>query len=142
MKSASLSSDRYVIRLDPDDDILGSIEAFCSSQGIKNAVVEGIGSVQDPVLAHYRIDRKQFTKKPLEGIFEIVALTGNVAIYDGKPLAHIHVSLSDDHMRGYGGHLVKGRVSAAAELMLQPFDSSFQKAMDDDIGLKIWQLPE
>jgi uncharacterized protein len=141
MKTASLSQGSYVIRLDPGDDIVAVIESFCSLQNINNAAVWGIGSIDDPTLAHYRIDTKKYTQKQLEGIYEITALMGNVAIYEGRPLAHVHVAISNEQMQGFGGHLVKGQVSAAAELVLRAYESSYEKALDEKIGLKLWQLP-
>ena len=115
---------------------------FCQKLDIKNAEIIGIGSIENPTLAHYRVDTKKYREKTLNGIFELTSLVGTVAVFENKPLVHVHVSLSDEEMKAYGGHLVKGNVSATIEIVLVAFDTEFTKLHDDEIGLKLWNLKE
>ncbi|HWY79171.1 MAG TPA: hypothetical protein VNW29_02330 [Candidatus Sulfotelmatobacter sp.] len=46
--------------------------------------IAGIGSVDDPILAHYRVDTKKYSEKQLTGIFETASLLGTVAMYEEK----------------------------------------------------------
>src|SRR5690348_12885472 len=96
------SAQNYIMRLEPGEDILESLQQWCHSQGIVNAIISGIGSIENPTLAHYRRDHKQFSEKTLSGIFEVTSLTGNVGLIDGEePLVHLHVSLSDEAMTAF-----------------------------------------
>jgi predicted DNA-binding protein with PD1-like motif len=88
------------------------------------------------------MDTKKFTERKLTGIFEIVSLTGNVGLVDGRPFAHCHVAVSDADMAVHGGHLVKGRCSATVELVIRAVESKYHKKFDDEVGLKIWQLED
>ncbi|MBW3538099.1 DNA-binding protein [Candidatus Parcubacteria bacterium] len=142
MKLTGLDQSSYIIRLDPGEEITPSIEALCRQYAITNASISGIGSVESPTLAHYRMDKKKYHQERLEGVFEIASLTGNVALFEGKPLVHLHAVVSDEQMRTFGGHLVSGSCSAAVEIILQKFDSKYQKHFDDQIGLKVWDLPD
>ena len=141
MKFNQLEANTYLIRLDPRDAIVELVEQFCRDHDIQNAAVTGIGSVENLVLAHYRIDRRKFSERTMEGIFEIASLQGNVGLFEGQPLAHLHVVVSDESMQAFAGHLVRGTCSATAELILQRLSSSFTKRSDPEIGLKIWDFP-
>ncbi|HEY2004351.1 MAG TPA: DUF296 domain-containing protein [Candidatus Saccharimonadia bacterium] len=140
MKHAKLDDHSYVLRLELGDDIHESVQSFCNGNNINNAAIQGIGSVDSPTLAHYSIKTKQFTDKHLDGIFEVTSLLGNVALVDGKPFAHIHVTVSGLDMLAHAGHLVKGECSATLELIITAYPSHHWKADDAAIGLKVWDL--
>ncbi|OGH22218.1 MAG: hypothetical protein A3F31_01465 [Candidatus Levybacteria bacterium RIFCSPHIGHO2_12_FULL_38_12] len=142
MKFVKNSDSTFIIRLVRGEEILDSIERFCQNQNIKNAVFWGIGSIEDVILAHYRVDGKKFSEKKCEGIFEITSLIGNVSLFEQKPLVHPHISISNEQMEVFGGHLMTGKVSATVELVLQNLGSSYAKKMDEEIGLKLWDLPQ
>lgn len=140
MKYASLSEHSFVLRLDPADDVHETIQNLCSQESITNASVQGIGSLESPTLAHYSIKTKHFTDKHLEGIYEVTSLLGNVSLVDGQPFAHVHVTISDDQMQTFGGHLVKGDCSATLELIIRSYPSSYSKLHSEAIGLKVWDF--
>jgi len=131
------------MRLDPGDDILETIQNWCQGQKMLNALVSGIGSAEEPTLAHYSRVTKKFIQKQLAGIYEVTSLVGNVGQVDGgQPLVHLHATLSNEHMSAYGGHLVNGVCSATAEIVITPLETAFRKTFDDDIGLKIWDFDD
>jgi predicted DNA-binding protein with PD1-like motif len=140
MKSASLNEHAFALRLEPGENIHSTLQAFCADNGINNASVEGVGSVDSPTLAHYSLVTKQFTDKALTGIYEVTSLLGNIALVEGKPFAHLHVNISDASMHALGGHLVKGECSATLELIVTSYPSHHWKTHDDAIGLKVWDF--
>jgi uncharacterized protein len=140
MKFGQLNDRAYALRLEPGEDIHEQIQGFCAANNIANAAVSGIGSVDSPTLAHYSVKTKQFTDQQLTGIFEVTSLLGNVALADGQPFAHLHVTLSGPDMHTLGGHLVKGECSATLELILETYPSHHWKTPDDSIGLKVWDF--
>ena len=142
MYYSKVSSDKYLIRLVKAEEISESIKKFCQKLDIKNASLSGIGSIENPTLAHYRVDTKKYKEKVLNGIFELTSLIGTFVIFKREPLVHVHVTLSDEEMKAFGGHLVKGKVSATVELIITVFDSNHAKSQDEEIGLKLWDLPE
>jgi len=140
MKYARLNENTSALRLELGEDVHTTIQDFCADQGIDNAQVQGIGSVESPTLAHYSIKTKAFTDEKLAGVFEVTSLTGNIALVDSKPFAHLHVTVSDEHMMTRGGHLVKGECSATLELMITSYPAHNTKSQNDQIGLKVWDF--
>lgn len=140
MKTAKLDDEVYGLTLEPGDDIHGSIQSYCADYDFANAEISGIGSVDSPTLAHYSMKTKKFTDNEFDGIFEVSSLIGNVSLVDGRPFAHVHVTISDINMNAHAGHLVKGTCSATLELILRPFPSRHTKSDNDTVGLKTWDF--
>lgn len=107
MESAKMRSGNvYILRVDPGEDVLLSVQSFLDEQKIKQAIIlGGYGT-----LASYHIhwvtrnilpSKNAFGKG--EGGIEILAMNGTVVA--GEP--HIHVSLSNE-AGSFGGHLEEG----------------------------------
>ena len=131
-----------MLRLERGEDIHEQLTTFCNDQQIINATITGIGSIENPTLAHYFVDTKKYSEKELPGVFEVTGLLGNVALFEEKPLLHLHITISDEQMRALAGHLVRGTVSATLEIHLISYPSAYEKKHDEEIGLNLFDLPE
>ena len=96
----------HILRIDPAEDVLGSVRAFLGRSGVRQAVVvAGYGTLAASHLhwvCHNRIPTDNTFRRG-EGGIEILSMNGLVA--DGEP--HIHVTLSTPE-GAYGGHLEDG----------------------------------
>jgi hypothetical protein len=137
-----IQENQYILRLERGEEVIATLKAFCMEHGIKNASVSGIGSIETPTLAHYRVDTKKYSEKKLEGIYEVTSLLGTVAIFEGQPLLHLHMTLGDENMQAFAGHLVSGTVSATLEVMMTVLPSAFEKKHSEEIGLKLYDFKE
>jgi len=142
MHYSKLNNKTFLVRLEKGEKVNGSIKRFCESQRILNAYFLAIGSIVDPVLSHYKVDNKAYKEKSMKGIFEITSLIGTVGMFEGAPLVHSHINISDDEMRVFGGHLVDTDVSATVELVVKDLESSKTKKHSEEIGLKLFELDE
>jgi predicted DNA-binding protein with PD1-like motif len=140
MRYKKVDSYTHVISLEPGEEIMAKLNEFLEQEGIVNAYFSGIGAVKYAELAHFRVDNKQYSAKVFEEPLEIVNLTGNAFLYEGKPLVHAHVTLGSEHFETFSGHLVKGVISAACEIVLVKLDSELQKQYRDEIGLKLLSI--
>lgn len=142
MVFGKLDDQTYLIRLSRGEDVHEKIKTFCKEQGIKNALISALGSLENPTLAHYRMDTKKYSERKLEGIFELTNLSGNIGIFDNDLILHFHATISNEDMQSFGGHLVQGTASATLELTLTVYPTTFEKKLDEEVGLKLWDLPE
>lgn len=140
MYYSNLENKTFLVRLEKGEKVNVSIKKFCEKLNIKNASFVSLGSIENPVLAHYRVDNKKYKEKELQGIFEVTSFMGNVAIFEASPLVHGHISISDEDMKEFGGHLVEATVSATLEIVIQDLGSSKIKKYDEKIGLKLFEL--
>jgi len=122
MDAASFSVKKlHIVRVDPGEDVLGSVETFLADAGVKQAVVMGGYGT----LAAYHLHWVKHNTLPSENLFgkgeggiEILSMNGLVV--EGEP--HIHVALSTPE-GAYGGHLEPGcRAYVLCEVMLAEID--------------------
>ena len=108
----------FLLRAPEGVDLLDFVNGFAEKNGIKTAIVKGIGSLRNPVVGYYSEEIKAYKRIELFGTFELLTLLGNVSIKDGKPFAHLHVTIGNANGNVFGGHLMKGEVFVA-ELYVQ-----------------------
>lgn len=140
MQFAKLDDTSYLVRLERGEDLIETVTSFCQTNSIKNATATAIGSIENPTLAHYKVDTKQYSEKKLEGVFELTSLLGNIAVFEDKPLLHFHVTIGDESMQAYAGHLIQTKVSATVEMTITVFPTEYEKNVDEEVGLKLWDL--
>jgi predicted DNA-binding protein with PD1-like motif len=103
-----------VLRLKPNEDLVGGVEAAAAAQGFRHAVVRtAVGSLVDAALG-YGEGRRTVVTGP--GI-EILTLAGEIR--DGR--ADLRGTISDSAARVYGGRFLKGAnpICITLELVLQ-----------------------
>ena len=110
MEFASMNLSRiHILRVDPGEDVLKSIQRFLQEANIRQAVVlGGYGT-----LAAYHLHWVTHNRIPTDNAFgqgeggiEILSMNGLVV--DGEP--HIHVALSTPD-GAFGGHLEPGCIA-------------------------------
>lgn len=110
MEFASLKLSKvHILRVDPGEDILASVEQFIIEANLKQAVVLGgygtMAAYHLHWVTHNRIPTDNLFRKG-EGGIEILAMNGLVV--DGQP--HIHIALATTE-GGFGGHLEPGCIA-------------------------------
>ncbi len=66
---------------------------------------------------------------------EVLSLIGNVALYEGDPLVHAHITLGRRDGTVLGGHLRQGVVRPTLELSLRVSAEPLHRALDPKYGL-------
>ncbi|MBF0446127.1 MAG: DNA-binding protein [Magnetococcales bacterium] len=126
--------------LDHNDDLLESLTKICTNEGIKLGRVEAIGAVKKAALGYYDQDKKEYSYFTIDRHLEILNLTGNISLKDGKPFVHAHVTLADNDGNAFGGHLIPGTVIFACEAIIQAFDGpEFIREVEPVTGLPLWR---
>jgi predicted DNA-binding protein with PD1-like motif len=119
----------YTFRLSPGQDLYHSIEMFVQDRKIEaGCVLSGVGSLTHATLRLANQDMHQ----EAEGPFEIVSITGTVSTHG----SHLHVSVSDEHGKTIGGHLVTGCIIyTTAEIVILEFeDLVYRREFAEDSG--------
>jgi predicted DNA-binding protein with PD1-like motif len=99
----------HILRVDPGEDILASVEKFIAETKLKQALVLGgygtMAAYHLHWVTHNRIPTDNLFRKG-EGGIEILAMSGLVV--EGQP--HIHITLSNPD-GAFGGHLEPGCIA-------------------------------
>lgn len=103
------------VRLTPGTDVLLGLQEACARAGINNGVIlSAIGSLDSP---HF-CNPVELDTKAGYGYGETLHLTGPIELTnasgiichddEGNTNLHVHITLTDRHGNGHGGHLVEG----------------------------------
>ena len=107
MQFASMNlGNLFILRVDPGEDVLASIQSFIELSDLRQAVVLGgygaLAAYHLHWVTHNRIPTDKLFRHG-EGGIEILSMSG--LIVEGEP--HIHVTLSTSE-GAFGGHLEPG----------------------------------
>ena len=110
MEFGSLAVKRiHILRVDPGEDVLGSVKAFLAESEVRQAVVLGGYGTLAAHHLHW-VRNNQIPASDIHGTGEggIEILSMNGLVVEGEP--HIHIALSTT-AGAYGGHLEPGCIA-------------------------------
>lgn len=135
MQLVSGNKTRYIVRLDPGEELLERIHAFCEEQGIEGAWVSALGSSQEVELAFYRLQVQEYETTVCDEHTEIITIAGNVSLHGGDLSVHLHGTFGRRDMSVIGGHIMRCVVSATAEVCIDVSEETMERQLDEETGL-------
>lgn len=131
----------YVLRLDPGEEIAGSLTRLVEEEGIQLASVSALGAANDVTIGIFNTVEKQYYSQRYQGDYEISALVGNVTRKGGEPYLHLHITIGNP-VTGevHAGHLSSATISATLELFLQVWDGQVDRKFSDAVGLNLLEF--
>jgi predicted DNA-binding protein with PD1-like motif len=131
----------FILNLNRGENLFEGILNCAERIGLHAASLSGLGALEDPSVAFYHLDTKQYDTTLFKGIFELVSLHGNISFVDNKHFAHIHAALGRADHSLFGGHLMDGRVGVVAEITIIPLASRIERHFVEQVGLKVLGCP-
>ena len=137
--------DCYYIRMDKGDEIVTAIRDVCRREGIPSATFSGIGGCQDAEIQVFRPELGEFETERVEGLLELVSLTGNIIQRDnGAQSHHVHALFAYQGAEGQrivAGHLKSTTVLYTAEIELRPVEGGIiGAALNTDTNTYFWDF--
>ena len=136
----------YYIRLDRDDEIVSSLLELCQREGVRSATFSGIGGCKTAEIHVFDPDRGTFEGEPIEGVLELVSITGNIIQGDDGSLPwHAHALFAFQDAEGRhkiaAGHLKSAVVLYTAEIELRPVvGGTIGARLDPETGTSFWDF--
>jgi hypothetical protein len=130
----------YALRLFKDEYIIKTLTEFAEKEKIAHAGFMGLGAALEVELGVYDLKTKQYSFRKIDSPVEIINITGNISLLDGKPFIHAHISVSDQLFRVFGGHLKEAVVGATCEISLVNYGVGISRVYDENIGLNLLDI--
>jgi predicted DNA-binding protein with PD1-like motif len=130
----------YIVHVEKGEKVIESLTLFCKQNNIYSAQLAGIGAVKNIDIGAYDIDTKDYVHRYFDEILELLSFQGNVALKDGEPFLHAHITLGNHDMKVFGGHLFEMEVAAVGEFIIHDFQNETHRKLNDDIGLATLSL--
>lgn len=127
--------DTYLVRLMTGEEITGAIVEVAAAHRIDAGHVSGIGAAYDVSLGYFDRATREYVRQTFHEEMEILALSGTIAIKEGRPFGHLHATFGRRDFTTVGGHLFEARTGATCELVIQPLAGYLQRVKDEAMGL-------
>lgn len=140
MKYLHVNPSRYWVVLEKGEEILETIKDLAIKENIKGGSISGIGTLKDPVLGFFDLGKKEYDKREMKGDFELLALNGNISMFEGDTVVHIHTLISDSEFRSFGGHLFRGEITGTGELIIETLKEEINRKHNASENLNLIDL--
>ena len=139
MKSSKINNE-IVVRLEIGDEIITSLKRVATEFDIKAAFFSGIGATDVFTCGVYNLTTRSYKEKEYNGMYEILSLSGNISVMNYSPYIHAHIAVADEECNCIGGHLIKARICATAEIVIHVIDFELNRKRDESIGLNLLDI--
>ena len=129
-----------VIRLERGEEIVASVLDAAKQYDIQAGSVSGIGAVSDAVVALFDPADKKYYANEFHEPLEVTNLSGNLSRMDGKPYAHLHITLATASGHALGGHLSSAVLGGTAEIFIQVFPGAIGRTYSERDGLNLMSI--
>ncbi|HEX7963619.1 MAG TPA: PPC domain-containing DNA-binding protein [Candidatus Saccharimonadales bacterium] len=131
----------YLIRLEHGERLAAAFEQFCRETKISGAWVSGLGAAEEVTLGYYDLGKKEYQWQTLQGLREIAAMQGNIALDEqGSRVFHLHGVFADESLQTVGGHVKDLVAGATVELFVHRAYKPMHRKMDEAVGLQLLDL--
>jgi predicted DNA-binding protein with PD1-like motif len=127
----------YAVILNRGDDVLSGLTQFADSLHITFAHFTGIGAVSSARLGCYDRDKQMYHIIPVKGQAETVSFIGNIALFNNKPVVHIHMAVSQSDGVVKGGHVFNAIVWPTLEIVVTIEPAALHKKKEQDTGFAL-----
>jgi predicted DNA-binding protein with PD1-like motif len=125
---------------EPDDEVVSTLEHFAQERGLDAAHFTAIGAFSRALLGYFSWEQKEYLKIPVNEQVEVLTLTGDIALQDGKRKVHAHAVLGRRDGSTVGGHLLQAHVRPTLELMLTESPAHLRRVHDPETGLALIRI--
>ncbi len=109
----------HIVSLGEDDHLVESLTEFAEANGIFAATITFLGSVSKADLSWYDPDTGAYRTFVLDEQLEVAGGTGNISLYEGRPMVHVHAVFAGPAGATRGGHINAGTKVFAMEATVQ-----------------------
>ncbi len=135
--SGSNDADLWMLVFDKGERALEALLTFAEERKIAAGSFSGLGAFSEATLAFFDRTTKEYAPIPVEEQTEVLNITGNIALHEGRPRLHAHATLGKPDGSTIGGHLVEGIVWPTLEITLIATAGKLERVMDEETGLPL-----
>src|SRR5277367_1181634 len=128
---------QYAVIFYQGDEAFSGLLEFAEKYHVTSAHFTAIGAVNGATLGWFDSQRKMYKKIPINGQHEVIGMSGDIALYQGKPVVHTHMMVGNSDGTTQGGHVLEAYVSPTLEVMVTEDPVTMQKRFDPATDLTL-----
>ena len=127
----------YAVIFAEGDEAFSGLQAFAEQYQVSAAHFTAIGGVRRATVGWFDTRREMFKKLSIDSQSEVLAMIGDIALYQGKPVVHAHMTVAGADGNARGGHLLEAIVWPTLEVMVTVDPIPMKKAFDPQTRLTL-----
>jgi predicted DNA-binding protein with PD1-like motif len=128
---------QYAVIFYQGDGAFSGLLEFAQKYHVTSAHFTAIGAVSGATLGWFDPQRKMYKKIHVEGQHEVIGMSGDIALYQGKPVVHTHMVVGSPDGATQGGHVLDAYVSPTLEVMVTVDPTTMPKRFDPETDLTL-----
>jgi predicted DNA-binding protein with PD1-like motif len=128
---------QYAVIFYQGDEAFSGLLEFAEKYHVTSGHFTAIGALSGATLGWFDPQRKMYKKIPIVGQHEVVGMSGDVALYKGKPVVHTHMLVGSPDGTTQGGHVLAAYVSPTLEVMVTVDPVTMRKRFDPATDLTL-----
>lgn len=132
--------ERYLVRFEVGESLPAALTELAKERKWTSGSLSGIGGVHNVTLAYFDLADKRYLSFRVDGIVELVSLSGNLALVEEQPFWHLHATVADREGHVRAGHLVELEVAITVECWITPGQHAVHRRRDDYSGLNLLDI--
>jgi predicted DNA-binding protein with PD1-like motif len=121
---------QYAVIFYQGDEVFSGLVEFAEKYQVTSAHFTAIGALKGATLGWFDPQRKMYKKIPINGQREVIGMSGDIALYQGKPVVHTHMVVGNSDGTTRAGHVLAAYVSPTLEVMVTVDPITMQKRFD------------
>jgi predicted DNA-binding protein with PD1-like motif len=128
---------QYAVIFYQGDEAFSGLLEFAEKYQVTSAHFIAIGALDGATLGWFDPRRKMYKKIHITGQHEVIGMSGDIALYQGKPVVHTHMMVGSPDGTTRGGHVLEAYVSPTLEIMVTVDPVTMQKRLDPATDLTL-----
>ena len=128
---------QYAVIFYQGDEAFSGLLEFAEQYHVTSAHFTAIGALNGATIGWFDPQRKMYKRTPIDGQHEVIGMSGDIALYQGKPVVHTHMVVGNPDGTTSGGHVLELNVSPTLEVMLTVDPVTTQKRFDPATDLTL-----
>lgn len=128
---------QYAVIFYQGDEAFSGLQEFAEKYHVTSAHFTAIGASNEATVGWFDPQRKMYKKIPIHGQHEVIGMSGDIALYQGKPIAHTHMVVGSPDGTTQGGHVLEAYVAPTLEVMVTEDPVTMQKRFDPETDLTL-----
>jgi predicted DNA-binding protein with PD1-like motif len=128
---------QYAVIFYQGDEAFSGLLEFADQYHVTSAHFTAIGALNRATLGWFDPQRKMYRKIPVDGQHEVIGMSGDIALYQGKPVVHTHMVVGSPDGTTRAGHVLDAYVSPTLEVMVTVDPITMKKRFDPETDLTL-----
>ena len=128
---------QYAVIFYQGDEAFSGLQEFAEKYHVTSAHFTAIGALNGATVGWFDPQRKMYKKIPINGQHEVIGMSGDIALYQGKPVVHTHMVVGNPDGTTRAGHVLDAYVSPTLEVMVTVDPITMRKRLDPATDLTL-----